>query len=137
MPPRIALVNDHRWIDPEMTNEYTRNILTKDACLSVALVIDGEVTHAVRKRARAGEFRVQDDHGGSVAREPVERSLAQAAEKVVAAAPLTPLYARVDLVETADGPRLMELEVIEPELFFRHHEAAAARLAAALLRELP
>lgn len=101
------------------------------------MVIDGEVTHAVRKRARAGEFRVQDDHGGSVAREPVHRDLARAAERAVAAAPLTPLYARVDLVETADRPVLMELEAIEPELFFRHHEAAAERLAVALLRALP
>lgn len=97
------------------------------------IVIGGEVTHAVRKRARAGEFRVQDDHGGTVATEPVDPSLARAAEHVVAAAPLTPLYARVDLVETVDGPRLMELEVIEPELFFRHNEAAAEQLAAALL----
>ena len=29
--------------------------------------IDGEVTHGVLKRAKSGDFRVQDDHGGTVA----------------------------------------------------------------------
>lgn len=46
------------------------------------------------------------------------------------------LYARVDLVETGDGFRLMELELIEPQLFFRHDPDAARRLARALAGRL-
>jgi hypothetical protein len=41
------------------------------------------------------------------------------------------LYARVDLVEAGRGPVLMELELIEPDLFLTPD--AAGRMAAALL----
>jgi hypothetical protein len=43
------------------------------------------------------------------------------------------LYARVDLVPGPDGPMLMELELIEPELFLTMAPDAAARFADALL----
>jgi hypothetical protein len=46
----------------------------------------------------------------------------------------TPLYARVDLIADSDGePRLLELEVIEPELYLAASPGAAERFAAALL----
>ena len=98
------------------------------------IVIDGQATHAVRKRAAPGEFRVQDDHGGTVAPAEIDDEAAAVAEQAVAASPIVPLYARVDLVETGRGPLLMELELIEPELFYRFCPAAAERLAEALLR---
>lgn len=98
------------------------------------IVIDGKYTHAVRKIARAGEFRVQDDHGGVV--QPTEASSGEIefALGAVAACPRRPTYARVDIVQTADGPRLMELELIEPELFFRFCPEAADSLAGAIAR---
>lgn len=98
------------------------------------IVIDNEVTHAVRKIAAAGEFRVQDDHGGTVhphAPIPQETTVAKAA---LAAVPGPVSYARVDLVDAENGPLVMELELIEPELFFRHEAKAAARLADAVAR---
>lgn len=101
------------------------------------VVIGGAVTHAVRKVARPGEFRVQDDHGGTVephAPSPAEVAFAEAA---VAACSPRPLYARVDLIEDDAGePALMELELIEPELFFRFHPPAADALAAEIARAL-
>lgn len=101
------------------------------------IVIDGATTHAIRKTARAGDFRVQDDHGGTVhAHVPAadERAFAEAA---VAACPSRPLYARVDFVrDSAGGFRLMELELVEPELFFRFHPPAAQVLAQALAEKL-
>lgn len=96
------------------------------------IVIDGHITHAVRKRAAAGEFRVQDDHGGTVEAADAPPQLAAFASQCLAACPERACYARIDLVESADGPLLMELELIEPELFLRFHPLAAARLAAAL-----
>ncbi|MGE0039555.1 MAG: RimK family alpha-L-glutamate ligase [Vicinamibacterales bacterium] len=90
---------------------------------------DGAYSHAVRKRARPGDFRVQSDHGGTVEDAvPSEASRALAAA-AIAAAPGPCLYARVDLVEAAAGPLLMELELIEPELFLLHDRRAAGRLA--------
>ena len=96
------------------------------------VVIDGEVTHAVRKIAAAGEFRVQDDHGGTVHEHAPTPTEIRIAEQAIAAVPGQVAYARVDLVDSESGPRVMELELIEPELFFRQNVKAASRLAAAV-----
>lgn len=96
------------------------------------IVIDGQVTHAVRKIAAPGEFRVQDDHGGTVHVHTPTEAEAAVARQALAATPEPVAYARVDLVQTDDGPVVMELELIEPELFFRQEPNAAGRLALAL-----
>jgi len=101
--------------------------------------LGGAFSHAVLKRARPGDFRVQEEHGGSVeAAEPAPALLAEA-ERVLAAVPgPSPLtYARVDLVEASAGrPYLMELELIEPELFLRAREGAVEALVDAVLEGL-
>jgi glutathione synthase/RimK-type ligase-like ATP-grasp enzyme len=100
------------------------------------IVVDGRCTHAVRKKPKAGDFRVQDDHGGTVHHhEPCAAEIA-AAERAVSACPHSALYARVDLVEDGDVLRVMELELIEPELFFRFCPAAAQHLARAVVASL-
>ena len=100
-----------------------------------AIVIDGEITHAVVKRALPGDYRVQDDHGGTdapVALSAAERALVSQALRVVDE-PL--LYCRVDMLRGSDDqPRLIELEAVEPSLFFRHGREAAIRLAEAIER---
>ena len=56
---------------------------------------------------------------------------------MLAAIPLSDplLYARVDLARDEAGrPHLMELELIEPSLFFDRCPEAAARMAAAIER---
>jgi len=100
------------------------------------MVIAGRVTHAVLKRAAPGEFRVQDDHGGTVhPHEPLPGEI-RMAEQAIAAVPGNVTYARVDLVDSLEGPRLMELELIEPELFFRNQPIAADRFAAAVFERV-
>lgn len=93
-------------------------------------------THAVVKRAADGDYRVQSDFGGS--RLPVTPSDAVLAfaDRVLATIPEPCLYARVDVVDTSRGPLLMELELIEPELFFLVVPAAADRFADAIVRRL-
>ena len=93
--------------------------------------LDGGFSHAVRKRPASGDFRVQTDFGGRLERETAARDVRAFGDAVLAAAARSWLYARVDLVETDRGPVLMELELIEPDLFL--DAAAAERLAAALL----
>lgn len=99
----------------------------------VSLVYFGGVfSHAICKRPAAGDYRVQDMYGGTVhAHVPAaaERALAEA---VLAHTPAPTTYARVDLVEHEGRPVLMELEVIEPELFLGATPEAAARFAAVL-----
>lgn len=101
------------------------------------IVIGGRTTHAIRKTPRAGDFRVQDDHGGTVHAHAPAEDERRFAEAAVAACPVAPAYARVDFVRSADGVlRLMELELVEPELFFRFHPPAAAELAHVLAEKL-
>jgi glutathione synthase/RimK-type ligase-like ATP-grasp enzyme len=101
------------------------------------VVIGGEATHAVRKTARPGDFRVQDDHGGAVhahPASPAEREFALSASRRCGH---SHDYARVDMARDARGElRLMELELIEPELFFRFHPPAADALAKAVAARL-
>ena len=86
------------------------------------MLFDGEYSHAVVKRPKAGDFRVQEYHGGVTlpcASPPAGAvRLAQAA---LAAAPALAAYARVDIVPDDQGVlRIMELELIEPSLFLDH-----------------
>lgn len=104
--------------------------------LSVVL-IDGEVTHAVRKTPTGEDYRVQIEFGGAYAlEEPCDAAL----EAVRAAGALwdeAPLYARVDLVEPEDGVFwIIEVELVEPELFFPWAGHAGARLGEALKKRL-
>lgn len=96
------------------------------------MVIAGKFTHAIRKTAKVGDFRVQDDHGGIVHNyEPTAAEIAFAERATAACNPL-PIYARVDIVTTPQGCRLMELELVEPELFFRFHPPSAEATADAI-----
>jgi glutathione synthase/RimK-type ligase-like ATP-grasp enzyme len=100
--------------------------------------IDGAFSHATLKRATPGgdEFRVQTEHGGSV--EPVEApaALIEQATHVLRVLPEPPLYARVDGIARGSAFLLMELELIEPNLFLGESSGAAERLAAAIVRRL-
>jgi hypothetical protein len=93
-------------------------------------------SHAVSKRARAGDFRVQQDFGGVVTPVTPPTSLIAVADFVMAQVPGPQLYARVDIVDTDRGPLLMELELIEPELYFLIVPSAAGQFAAALTQRL-
>lgn len=96
----------------------------------------GGFSHAVRKRPAPGDFRVQAEHGGSSElRAPPAHVFAAATLAVQRAAP-DALYARVDGVEHGTRLRLMELEVVEPQLFFRLHPPAADAFADALVAAL-
>jgi hypothetical protein len=92
--------------------------------------IDGTFTHEVRKRARFSG----DEERTTVMPEIAKDELA-VAERVLAAAPAPLLYGRVDLArDDAGHPHLMELELIEPSLFFTGAPGTAARLARAIAR---
>jgi len=118
-----------------MVQPFLGNVL-KQGELSL-MVIGGRCTHAVRKMAKQGDFRVQDDHGGTVHPHTPTADEIAFAEHAVAECPQIPLYARVDAVRDDSGAlSLMELELVEPELFFRFHPPAADALAAAIAERL-
>lgn len=100
---------------------------------------DGVFSHAIRKGPllRRGEGST----AALFAAEQITPRLPDDAERALAAQALkaipfdAPLaYARVDLIHDADGtPRLLELELAEPSLFFAHAPGSAARFAQAIL----
>jgi hypothetical protein len=99
--------------------------------------VEGEFTHAVRKRSAGGDLRVHDDYGGSVEVETPAADELAVATAALAATDHPMLYSRVDVVRGPAGrPMVMEYEVVEPELFFRFSEKAAARLAEAIRSRL-
>ena len=95
------------------------------------IAIDGQYAHAMLKRAKPGDFRVQRDHGGTAVPADPPKELIALAEELVAWLPERPAFARVDLV---NGPLLMELELIEPELFLDVAPESAEKLADAITR---
>ncbi|MBL7473491.1 ATP-grasp domain-containing protein [Robertkochia sediminum] len=117
-----------------MVQEFQRNIVDRGE-LSL-MIIDGIYTHAVLKKAREGEFRVQDDFGGSVhPYEPTNEEI-RFAKDCVKASGFDLAYARVDIFRDNKGQLcLAELELIEPELWFRFHPEAAEVLAAGITRK--
>jgi glutathione synthase/RimK-type ligase-like ATP-grasp enzyme len=96
----------------------------------------GRYSHAALKRAAPGEFRVHIEWGGTVESAEPAAALVRQAQAVVEALNLDALYARVDGTEVNGNLVVMELELIEPELFFDQHPEAPARLADALARVL-
>ena len=97
----------------------------------------GAFSHAIRKLPQPGDFRVQPEYQGIIsAHQPAADELA-AAEAALAGVAEPLLYARVDLVRDLDGrPVLMELELVEPDLYLRYDPASPARLAEAVARLL-
>jgi len=104
--------------------------------------LGGRFSHAVTKRPAAGDFRVQEELGGSSRAADAPAALVAWGEGVLDAAgalcdvPVAEItYARVDVLAEA-APRLMELELVEPSLFLRHAPDAAERFADAIVAAL-
>ena len=101
------------------------------------VVINGTFTHAVLKIAKKGDFRVQDDFGGSVHEYKPSKKEIEFAENAVKACSELPIYARVDIFTDNKGDiALAELELIEPELWFRNYPEASNLLASAIKKKL-
>lgn len=101
------------------------------------IYIEGKFSHAVRKHPAEGDFRVQSIWGGTVGPAKPDLQQVEVAERALAQLDKPPLYARVDLVTDLKGkPALIELELIEPNLYLSTDRAAAGRLANAVLHRL-
>ena len=102
---------------------------------------DGVSSHAVLKRPRDGDYRVQSEYGGtSVLREPPSHVRAASERALAAVAALgfeAPAYARIDGVVVGGTLQVMEIELIEPYLHFPACAEAPARLVAAVAKRLP
>ena len=96
------------------------------------LFFDGVYSHAVCKRPRPGDYRVQFQFGGTIESVEIEPALVAQARACVLAAPSLPVYARVDGLVKDGRFLLMELEVFEPLMFLASHPEAPGRFARAV-----
>jgi glutathione synthase/RimK-type ligase-like ATP-grasp enzyme len=103
-----------------------------------SLFFFGDVlSHTILKTPESGDFRVQEEHGGRLSRvENPEPALLEAAWKCWKAIAPVPLYGRVDLVRDKGQFLLMEVELIEPSLYFILDDASPERFADAFVRRL-
>jgi glutathione synthase/RimK-type ligase-like ATP-grasp enzyme len=101
---------------PAMIQPYLRAV-EGEGELSV-IFFGGARSHAIRKVAAAGDFRVQPEWGGQISRYEPEDDVLDAAHRALSKVEEELLYARVDMVRDEGGrPLLMELELIEPDLY--------------------
>ena len=120
----LSLTNNEDF----MVQEFQKNILSTGEI--AVMLFGGEYSHSVLKKAKKGDFRVQDDFGGSVEIINPSLEIIELAEKTVKSLKTMPLYARVDIIfDNGSNPVISELELIEPELWFRFKEESAYKLA--------
>ena len=120
----LSLTNNEDF----MVQEFQKNILSTGEI--AVMLFGGEYSHSVLKKAKKGDFRVQDDFGGSVEKINPSLEIIELAEKTVKSLKTMPIYARVDIIFDNDSnPVISELELIEPELWFRFKEESAYKLA--------
>ncbi|NND70516.1 MAG: hypothetical protein HKN43_02955 [Rhodothermales bacterium] len=115
-----------------MIQPFVRSIAT-DGEISL-MYFNGFFSHAVRKRPRTGDFRSQQEHGAAFTILKPEDDLVAAGAAAIARLPKLPLYARLDFLPS-DVPSaywLVELELIEPSLFFTFDDSSPNRFAHAL-----
>ncbi len=101
------------------------------------IFFDGSLAHALLKKPKPGDFRSQGEYGATETRLTPSDADRAAAEQALAAVPgdHAPLYARVDLARLEDGAlAVMEIELIEPQLYFNVAPDSADAFAAAIAR---
>ena len=90
-------------------------------------------SHAVNKKPVEGDFRIQIQFGGKYKLIEPSQELIEKAQKIVHTFPDNLLYARVDGIIIENELHLMEVECIEPDLYFNLSQGALTRYVNAVL----
>lgn len=93
---------------------------------------NSEFSHAINKLPAKRDFRVQEEHGGTLLSVKPSAEMLALSEQTLAALPNRALYARVDILQTSRGLAIIEVELIEPSLYFNMDEGSAKRFAEAI-----
>ncbi|MFT5185309.1 MAG: glutathione synthase/RimK-type ligase-like ATP-grasp enzyme [Flavobacteriales bacterium] len=110
-----------------MIQEFQNNIVSQGEMSSI--MFGEQYSHSIIKSAAAGDFRVQDNFGGSVGEYIPSQKEIEFAKTCIEACPFDTSYARVDyFIDNQGELALGELEIIEPELWFRECDTAADSL---------
>jgi glutathione synthase/RimK-type ligase-like ATP-grasp enzyme len=101
------------------------------------VLFDGVVSHALRKAPQVGDYRVQEEWGGTTEPQRASEGAAELATRVCRILPSMPLYARIDMLRIGELWHVLEVEVTEPSLFLDLvPRDATERLADAVLARL-
>lgn len=128
-----AILNQEMIVQPFMESIVT--------CGEISMVfINGKYIHSMIKTPGSNDFRVQEYHGGSLNDyEPNNKEL-EFGERVLEACRKIkgdPVYARIDYCYDNDGNMLlMELEAIEPQLWFPNSAAAVDNFVEGVINTL-
>jgi glutathione synthase/RimK-type ligase-like ATP-grasp enzyme len=112
---------------PFMVQAFESSII-KDGEYSL-FYFDGVFSHAICKRPAQGDFRVQEEHGGQLEAIKPTDDMLLLAKQTINALPAPALYARVDMLNTSHGLAIIEVELIEPSLYFNMDVESAQRFA--------
>jgi len=131
-----AWVRQNReFTGPLVAQQFQSSVLDRGE-LSL-MYIDGEFSHAVRKSAKPGDFRVQAEFGGGAELATASSVDFEIADRCLHSLARATVFARIDLVYDEVGqPMVIECELAEPELFFGQCPEAAAKLAKTVARAL-
>lgn len=101
------------------------------------IFIDGQLSHTVLKKPKAGDFRIQEQHGGTTEKCVTPPEALRLAKQVLDSLDEEPLYARVDVARTGRSSfLLMELELIEPHLWMSLEPKSCQLFANAIVKNL-
>ena len=114
---------------PYLVQPFMKNII-EEGEFSV-FFFDDTYSHTILKTPKPADFRVQEEHGGRLKLvEEANPSLLESARQLLEKINPTPLYSRIDYVRTEKNTfALMELELIEPSLYFNMDDRSAERFA--------
>jgi glutathione synthase/RimK-type ligase-like ATP-grasp enzyme len=126
MPDLVPLFKDRAY----MVQPFMENII-QEGEFSL-FYFGGQYSHAILKTPKAEDFRVQEEHGGLLRALEPDATLRFHARKAIDAIVPKPLYARIDVVRAAGGFLVMEIELIEPSLYFNMDASSPERFAAVL-----
>ncbi len=116
-----------------IVQKFSEEIVTQGE-LSL-IYFDRKFSHAICKKAKPGDFRVQTQYGGQYHPYHPDQELFLQVEKILELIPETLLYARIDgYLDSRHRFVLMELELIEPMLFLDSHPDACRNFYEAFMQ---
>ncbi len=118
---------------PWLVQEFLPEI--KNGELNVVL-FNGQVSHMIRKVPADGEWRSNWAFKPTWTAVPIEPAAAAIAQQALSLFSTPPLYARVDGVMVDNQFVVLELELVDPSLFFVFEPEAANRFAGATLERI-
>jgi glutathione synthase/RimK-type ligase-like ATP-grasp enzyme len=132
IPAHESIFKELISVESMMLQEFQKSVISKGEL--AIMLFEGKYSHTILKKAKAGDFRVHEDYGGSVHEYMASTDEIAFAEKVVSVCDPLPVYARVDAIwDNNNDLSVSELELIEPELWFRLFPQAAELFADAIV----